>query len=229
MKRLYLAALAAAAMAGAAQAAPGDEIIRQQCVACHAVTKPAQFNLARLWERKGPDLYYAGDKFQRQWLQAWLQNPVPVRPAGVMYAKAVKAGADKGSDEVDPARLAAHPKLDAAQAAQVADALLALKVPGLVEQGGFKNQPNNAMFATMLFSKLRGCASCHAAKPGGPVQSGPELYSAGARLQADYVVSYIRDPQKFDPHVWMPSLGLTEADVQKLASYLNTLKHTETK
>jgi mono/diheme cytochrome c family protein len=226
MKRLLFAAVAAACAAGA-HAAPGEELLKQQCIACHAVAKPAQQDLKHLWERKGPDLHYAGDKFNRDWLVAWLQNPVAIRAGGVMYAKAVQAGADKNADTIDASKVPAHPKLSAADAALAADALMALKTPGLVEKGAFKNEPPNMMMASMLFSKLRGCTSCHAAKTGGAPQSGPELYDGGARLQPDYVVSYIRDPQKFDPHVWMPKLGLTDADVQKLASYIATLKENK--
>lgn len=225
MKRLLFTAVAAALAAGA-HAAPGEELLKQQCIACHAVAKPAQQDLKHLWERKGPDLHYAGDKFNRDWLVAWLQNPVAIRAGGVMYAKAVQAGADKGADTIDASKVPAHPKLSAADAALAADALMALTTPGLVEKGAFKNAPSN-MMASMLFSKLRGCTSCHAAKAGGAPQSGPELYDGGARLQPDYVVSYIRDPHKFDPHVWMPKLGLTDADVQKLASYIATLKESK--
>jgi mono/diheme cytochrome c family protein len=223
MKRLLIAAVAAAFAAGA-HAGTGAELLKQQCIACHAIAKPDKQDLAHIWERKGPDLHYAGDKFNRDWLVAWLQDPVAIRAGGVMYSKVVKGSADKSADTIDASKLVPHPKLSAADAALAADALMALKTPGLVEQGAYKNAPPNMMMASMLFSKLRGCTSCHAAKPGGAPQSGPELYDGGARLQPDYVVSYIRDPQKFDPHVWMPKLGLTEADVQKLASYIATLK-----
>lgn len=223
MKRFLLAAVAAAFAAGA-HAAPGADLLKQQCVACHAVAKPDKQDLAHIWDRKGPDLHYAGDKFNREWLVAWLQNPVAIRAGGVMYSKVVKGSADKSADTIDAAQVQPHLKLSAADAAAAADALMALKTPGLVEKGAFKNEPPNKMMAAMLFNKLRGCTSCHSAKPGGAPQSGPELYDAGERLQPDYVVSYIRDPQKIDPHVWMPKLGLTEADVQKLASYIATLK-----
>jgi cytochrome c553 len=50
------------------------------------------------------------------------------------------------------------------------------------------------------------------------------MVDGGARLQPDYVVAYIKDPQKFDPHVWMPRLDLNDADIQKLAGYIATLK-----
>jgi hypothetical protein len=55
------------------------------------------------------------------------------------------------------------------------------------------------------------------------------LSSAGDRLQGDYVAEYIRDPQKFDPHIWMPKLELTDADIQKLTGYLMTLKQAGAK
>jgi mono/diheme cytochrome c family protein len=208
------------AAGGTAQAA---DLLSQQCVACHAVSKPDKASLERLWERKGPDLYYAGSKFNRAWLVNWLQNPTTIRAGGVMFAKAVKGSADKAVDTIDAAQVPAHPKLSAADAATAADLLMALKGDGLVTAGAYKNEPPGAM-ASMLFSKLRGCTSCHTAKPGGAPTSGPELYTAGDRLQPDYVYAYINNPQKFDAHVWMPTLGLNDGDVQKLTGYISTLK-----
>ncbi|WP_394780258.1 c-type cytochrome [Undibacterium sp.] len=233
MKTKKIALVLAGALLGGAAltaaAANGQDMLKQQCIACHAVAKPDKATLDRLWERKGPDLHYAGDKFNREWLVAWLQNPSTIRPGGVMFAKLAKPSADKTADQIDAAQLAPHPKLSKDDAAAVADSLMALKVDGLVEKGGFKNEPVNASFASMLFSKLRGCTSCHAAKPGTGGQSGPELYSAGERLQPDFVAAFIKDPQKFTPHVWMPKLDLNEADVQKLTGYIATMKPGEKK
>lgn len=222
-----LLALATATLTTQAAATGGPDVLQQQCGSCHALTKPAEASLDRLWERKGPDLYYAGVKFNREWLEAWLQNPTTIRPSGVMYAKVVKASADKTADTIDSSELTPHVKLDKADATTAADALMKLGTDlNLVEKGAFKNGPPGPM-ASMLFSKLRGCSSCHSAKPDSGGTSGPELYDAGNRLQPDFVVAYINDPQKFDPHIWMPTLGLSDADVQKLTGYLTTLKHTE--
>lgn len=222
-------ALAAALVAGSASAKSGQEILQQQCVACHAVTKPTDLSLDRLWERKGPDLYYAGVKFNRDWLAAWLQNPTTIRPGGVMYAKVVKASADKTADTIDTSKLTPHMKLDKADADAVTDELMKLGGDlGLVQKGAFKNGPPNSM-ASMLFSKLRGCASCHSAAPGTGGTSAPEMWDAGARLQPDYIIAYTQDPQKFDPHIWMPQLDLNDADLQKLTGYITTLKGTEAK
>jgi mono/diheme cytochrome c family protein len=217
---LGLSALGMATGSGAAQAA---DLLSQQCVACHAVAKPDKTSLDRLWERKGPDLYYAGSKFNKAWLVSWLQNPTTIRGGGVMFAKVAKGAADHTVDTIDAAQLPAHMKLSAADAATAADLLMALKADGLVAAGAFKNEAPGSM-ASMLFSKLRGCTSCHSAKAGGPPTSGPELYTGGDRLQPDFVHAYITNPQKFDAHTWMPTLGLNDADVQKLTGYIGTLK-----
>lgn len=228
MKTTILAGVMMLTALATGPAAHAADLLNQQCIACHAVAKPEKPSLERLLERKAPDLYYAGNKFNRPWLVSWLQNPTVLRPGGVMFVQNVKAGADRSADIIDSVKVPVHPKLSATDAATAADMLMALKVDGLVAAGGFKNEPLNSM-APMLFSKLRGCTSCHTAKPGGAPTSGPELYSAGDRLQPDFVLAYTKDPHKFDAHTWMPNLGLTDADLQKITGYIATLKTTEKK
>lgn len=225
LKTLWAAlAVASASVPAFAQAVNGQELLKSQCVACHVVAKPGTSSIDHVITRKGPDLHYAGVKFNREWLVAWLQNPAVIRQGGATYFKAVKPDSAGGPDTVDPSQVAVHPKLSAADAAAAADALMSLGLnDGLVQKGAYKGDPPGGM-APLLFNKLRGCASCHSAKPGSGGVSGPELYSAGTRLQADYVVEYIRNPQKFDPKVWMPKLDLNEGDIQKLTGYLIGLK-----
>lgn len=211
-----------------ALASNGADILKSQCINCHATAKSEKPGLDHIWERKGPDLYYAGSKFNKPWLVKWLQDPVRIRPAGEFYKKHIKPG-DK-EDVVDESTLTPHMKLSKADAEAVADALMALTGPaGLVNKGAFKNEKVNMSMGGMFFNKLRGCGACHMAKPGTGGLSGPELYTAGDRLQADYVYSYIKDPQKFDPHVWMPTLNLAEPDLQRLTGYILQLSASEGK
>ena len=71
MKRLLLAVGLAVACVGDAYAGGLDP----SCAACHALVKPADASIDRLWTRKGPDLWYAGSKFNAEWLTSWLENP----------------------------------------------------------------------------------------------------------------------------------------------------------
>lgn len=231
MKPSILAILLGAAFAAASvQAAdnPGAGLLKSQCISCHAIVKPDNASLDRLWERKGPDLYYAGSKFNKAWLEKWLQNPVRIRPAGEFYTRHVK-GSDK-EDIVDESTMVAHVKLSKADAEAVAEALMALTGPAdLVRKGAFKGDKVSLSMGAMFFNKLRGCAACHQAKPGTGGSSGPELYTAAERLQPDYIYSYIKNPQAIDPHIWMPTLNLAEPDLQRLTGYILQLSASEGK
>lgn len=230
MNRYLLAALGLGLAAGPALAADGSgaDLLKSQCISCHAIAKPENSSLDRLWERKGPDLYYAGSKFNKPWLEKWLQNPVRIRPAGEFYTRHVKSS-DK-EDVVDESSLTPHPKLSQADAEAAATALMTLVAPaGLVSKGAFKGENVNMKMGAMFFGKLRGCGACHMAKPGFGGSSGPELYTAGERLQGDYIYSYIKNPQQFDPHIWMPTLNLAEPDLQRLTGYILQLGATEAK
>lgn len=212
---------------GPAQAA-GADLLKSQCAGCHALTPPADTSLARIWERKGPDLYYAGVKFKRDWLVGWLQDPKPVRPAGYPYFKTIVAGPQH--DEIDPRKLREHPRLARSEAESAADALMDLKGPeGLVEKGLFNNEAADPRMGALSFTKLRGCAGCHKGEGGEGGLSGPELTDAGARLQPDFIASFIKDPQKIDSHVWMPKLEMNAQGIQRLAAYLVQLGVEENK
>lgn len=214
-----IAGKATSADAGASVSASTD--IPSNCSSCHALTKPADASLDRLWTRKGPDLWYAGNKYNREWLVQWLQNPTPIRPGGVLWFKHAKPGDPR--DTLDMASVEKHPAVDAAAATKLADALLQLKGDGLVTDGEFKPESVNLTMGQMAFGKLRGCSSCHQDKPGQGGLSGPILYDAGRRLRPDYVLAYTRDPQRFDPHIWMPRLTLSDPDLQRLTGYIASL------
>jgi cytochrome c2 len=229
MKRLpWAVAAIVVAATGTARADSGSFDLNNKCGACHALTKPADMSLERIWTRKGPDLWYAGSKFNQDWLVKWLQDPAPIRPAGYPYFKNVKEGTDH--DEVDPAKLQPHPKLTQADATAAATALMALKgPPDLVPAGSFKGETSGARMGALSFNKLRGCSACHQGEEGKGGMSGPELTDAGARLQPDFVAAYTADPQRFDPHVWMPTLKLNATDIQRLTAYLTGLRGGEKK
>jgi mono/diheme cytochrome c family protein len=220
MKNLFVSLGALACLAPAAALAQVPAELQSQCGACHAMTKPGEPSVDRLWSRKGPDLWYAGNKFNRDWLVKWLQKPTPIRPGGVLWFKNAKAG--DPHDTLDAAAVPAHPSVDAATAAKLADALMSLKAPGLTDAPVSTAGASTTM-GKLAFNKLRGCSSCHQDQPGQGGLSGPELYDASQRLKPEYVYAYTKDPQQFDRYIWMPRLPLSEPDLQKLTAYLMSI------
>lgn len=219
MKRLSLA-VAGLVVLFAGKAFAGG--LDPSCSSCHALTKPTDTSLDRLWTRKGPDLWYAGSKFNADWLTAWLQNPKTIRPAGYPYFETIMTGPDH--DLPDPSKIKPHPKLDKAAAEAATAELMKLKAPAdLVPAGAFKGEKSGARMGGLSFKKLRGCIACHQGEEGKGGFSGPELTDAGARLQPDFIAAYTADPQKFDPHIWMPKLSLKDKDIQRLTAYLVSL------
>lgn len=218
MKRLLIAAVGlTAALLGDARAA---DKLDTSCANCHALVKPTDASLDRLLTRKGPDLWYAGNKFNADWLTAWLQDPKPIRPVGYPYFKTIVQGTEH--DVADPTKVVAHPKLAKAAAEAATAELMKLKGPAdLVTAGAFKGDAAGARMGALAFTKLRGCVACHQGEEGKGGASGPSLTEAGLRLQPDFIAAYTADPQRFDPHVWMPTLNLKDQDIQRLTAYLS--------
>ncbi len=200
----------------------GEEIFEKQCQSCHKLSGQAPDTLKKLWNRKGPDLSSAAVKYKPEWLKDWLQQPTRIRPAGMFYGNHIRSG--EKTDEVDPSGLVKHPQLSAEQAAQVVDYLMTLKRnQKLVTAGEYKPGTIPMMLGEMMFDKFKGCLACHQIEPGYGGLSGPEMYTAAKRLQEDYLISFMRDPQAWEPKSIMPNKNLKEKDLQKLVHYLRAL------
>jgi len=197
----------------------GSAILKQRCASCHALQGPAASTLAALWRRKGPDLFYAGNKYRPAWVEAWLQNPKRIRPAGMFYMDHVKSGPKR--DLVDKSTLSEHIKLNGAEAKAVATALADLKAnSALIKAEKYDASAASHELGEMMFDKIYGCMACHQTEPGYGGLSGPEIYTAGKRLMPKFMLSYIRSPQAWDPKIWMPNKHVPEANMQTLVNYI---------
>jgi len=198
----------------------GLSILESRCVACHNLTGPAPATLKDIWARKGPDLFYAGNKYKRDWLESWLQKPVRIRPAGMFYRQHIKPGSKH--DVVDKNTLKPHMILDKADAVAAADALMTFKAnSNLIDKEKLLRGPSP--IGEMLFDKIYGCMACHQIEPGYGGMSGSEMYTAGKRLQPAFMLSYIRNPQAWDPKIWMPNKHVPKDNIQQLVNYLIAL------
>ena len=222
--RLTLGAAAVLAI-GAPLAAHADVAgdVKQQCGSCHALDHDyAKAPTHERAERKAPPLDYAGNKFRREWLFSWLQNPVRLRPAGAFPPAHAKPSAD--GDVVDTATLVKHPVLDAAQAGKVADYLMTLTpFDTLIKAETYQPGTIAQRMGQMNFGKFKGCDGCHQDAPDKGGVSGPELYTAWQRLQPAFISAYIAQPAAWDPHTMMPVGDANTAAVHKLANYLKLI------
>jgi mono/diheme cytochrome c family protein len=206
----------------AVMAEDGAAILGKNCAACHNLKGPAPQTLKELWDRQGPDLFYAGNKYRQDWLVEWLQKPKRIRPAGEFYGNHIKPGAK--SDEVDESTLKEHTALSKADAAAVAAELMKLRPhDDLIAKEKIEPGSVSKQMGEMAFDKFLGCMACHQVEPDYGGFSGPELYTAARRLQPEYIASFIRSPQAWDPKIWMPNKHVTDGNIQKLVHYLQVL------
>lgn len=186
----------------------------KNCGGCHLTTGP---NTDKTFEdklkRKGPDLWFAGSKFKKDWLAGWLKDPKPVRP--MEYNSIEKKNAGN------------HAKLSDKEAADVAEYLMTLTskdvAKGAVEDG----KPN--IQGKIVFEKTQGCYGCHPVTKAGKVVgglSGPSFVDAGKRLQGDFIYAYLKNPKALIPVKRMPTYEgiLNDNQMKSAAQYITTFK-----
>lgn len=206
----------------------GKVIFDSQCQSCHDLSKQAPDTLNEFRQNKAPDLSSAGIKYKSAWLEKWLQNPNRIRPAGVFYGNHIKIG--KKADEIDLDSLVKHPQLSSEQSTQVVEMLMTLKRnKNLVKEADYKMGSIPMMLGEMMFDKFKGCLACHQIEPGYGGLSGAEMYTAANRFQEDYLISFMRNPQAWEPKSIMPNKNLKEVDLQKLVHYLRALSKEKVK
>jgi len=196
-------------------------IEKMQCATCHNLSGEVGLKTAGLW-RKGPDLYYAGNKYRASWMSDWLQNPKRVRPAGIYYFDHVESG--KKMDMIRKTSFDEHVKLSAKSAKDVALALAEMRGKNaLVRTEKYDASITAGKIGELMFDKVNGCMACHRIDSDYGGLSGPEMYTAGKRLKPEFMLSYIRDPQAWDHNSMMPTRDITDEDLQKLVNYIISL------
>lgn len=211
---IFTAGVFAFASAGVAASADGKKAFEaRKCGGCHQVEGPAkEKTIEDMASKKGPELWYSGSKFQKDFLEKWLKDPKPIR--GMEYYSLTKKNTG------------GHAKLDGKEAADVTEYLMSLKSADVKPSGV---QAKGGPQGRIIFEKKQGCYGCHEVNKGGNVVggvTGPSLIGAADRLQPDWIYAYLANPKVFKPVKDMPVyVGiLSDSDIKILAEYVSSLK-----
>ena len=194
-------------------AAGGEAIFKKSCTSCHYTDGPAkEKTIADQLAKKGPELWYAGSKFQKGWLLAWLQDPQPIRP--LKY---------NSLTENNPRN---HPKLSAGDAAAMTDYLMGF-TSSEVKAGVIT--PKETAQGKHTFVKKAPCGGCHEYPDKGKARggkSGPSLVGASKRLNPDWIYAYLANINVFKPARDMPDFGsvLNPEYLKKVSAYVATFE-----
>ncbi len=194
-------------------------LIDLNCVGCHkleGIDRPAML---------GPDLTNVGTKVSREWIYKWLKEPRTILDSN-------------GNTTVDGYESEEEPRmpkfrLDESELRALSGYLSTLesrpvehhtfdprvvaawaKRPDLVDQGEIR-------FRQMF------CTTCHSVAVtragetkliGGDI--GPELTKIGSKVNPDWLVAWLRNPQDYLPHSLMPRYGWSDEDLYKVTHYM---------
>jgi len=211
---------------GYAEIARGQRLVRRyNCTGCHPI-EGGGGDIRRLYAEQPtfapPNLNGEGAKAQSDWLFAFLKNPgrLQIRPWLSVRMPTF------GLSDAEASELIAY-----------FQALDGVEVPYVhVERASLR--PENLEAGKLLMTKdYFDCFNCHqrgAQKPEGPPEGwAPDLAMAHERLDPDWIVEWIRDPQKIMPGTKMPSFypggppdvlgGDDEAQMRALRDYIISL------
>jgi len=197
--------------AWAAEASSAKKIVDNQCSSCHKFEgKPeSKFNL------KGPDLMWAGNKYQRPWLIRWLTGKEEnLYPNGYRWDISRKQ--------------TKHVVLSEAEANDVADYfekhILDSRIKkSFVDLSTFTEQ--EAQFGAEIYKQFS-CLGCHQIKEDGKKIGGPisvTLYDAGNRYNLDWWSAFAANPQNFTPHSGEYLADISMRGARHIIGYLMTL------
>ena len=189
----------------------GKRLINDQCSICHKFEgePESKFNL------KGPDLMWAGNKYQRPWLIRWLTGKEEnLYPNGYRW--------DSSREQIK------HPVLSEADANVVADTFekhfLDSRIKkSFVDLSTFTEQ--EAQFGAVIFKQFS-CLGCHQIKEDGKKIGGPisaNLYDSGNRYNLDWWSRFAENPQDFTPHSGEYLADLSMLGARYIIGYLMTL------
>ncbi|MBI5055130.1 MAG: c-type cytochrome [Nitrospirae bacterium] len=165
------------------------------CLGCHKLTG------YKVPDRIAPALTSIGNKVNREWLIKWLKNPKDYLP------KTKMPRFDLSDEEIG----------------YVADFLMGKKNnPSLFlpldkgRLGGVTGNANGILISL-------GCLGCHTIDGNGN-SFAPDLSNIGSKVNADWLVQYLKNPKAYQAKTPMPNLMIADGEIQSIVGYLMSLE-----
>ena len=192
-----------------------------RCQGCHklqGIDRPAML---------GPDLSSIGTKVSREWIYKWLKEPRTIVDKDGNVA--VNGYETEEEPRMPKFRLAEEEirALSGYLGVQKAKPLPLYKISPAVVAGWSKN-PELISQGELRFRQMF-CSTCHSLAVtragetkliGGDI--GPELTKVGSKVNPDWLLAWLRDPEAYLPHTRMPRYGWSDEDLYKVTQYINT-------
>ncbi len=196
-------------------------LTEMNCVGCHRLQgteRPAML---------GPDLSGIGTKVSREWIYKWLKEPrTIVDSSGNVAVNGYETEEEPRMPQfrlTDPELRALSAYLETLRDKPVQPyrfdqrvvAALAKK-PDLADQGEVR-------FRQMFCSTCHSLAVTRAGQTtliGGDI--GPELTKVGSKVNRDWLVAWLRNPQAYLPNSKMPRYQWTDEDLYKVTAYVTS-------
>ena len=189
----------------------GAKLVQGACSSCHKFSgePESKFNL------KAPDLMWGGEKYQRAWLERWLQGQEEnLYPNGYRWDQ--PGGPQK------------HMAVSREEAVAIADYFEAKLRDERVKKNAidlsqFTEQERD--FGAVIF-KQYSCFGCHQIQEDGKTIGGPisaNLFDSGNRYNVDWLYRFALNPQDFTPHSGEYLADVSGLGVRYIVGYLMTL------
>jgi mono/diheme cytochrome c family protein len=180
-------------------------LTRYGCVNCHAIVLPDGTRMEA--SDNPPPLTHIADKTTREWIYAWLKDPSSYSTSATMP--------NFNLSDADASDISAF--LIANSQPQPGDTVAA-------STGNHGPAPDPSAGASLYGESF--CASCHATQNaagnlvGGDL--GPELTNVGTKVKPEWLMAWMRDPQKYDPSTPMPQYRWSDAQLKLITAYVQS-------